>query len=208
MKVNFKNIILLVVIVAVMLIAVSLFNDFTKDQDEMILTDLHALIDNGLVTELKIDEENLVTGKKYVIEGTDPDTGAPVYKLNADGTRATVDFEFQLAYAYQAKAIEDKIIEINKTLDDANDIKLETPPPKATPWYLAYLPYIIIILVFIGLWIFVLRSSRDGGAGGKMNSFAKSKAKVMTNDKNAVKFADVLQVLTRKRQSLKRSLSS
>ena len=191
MKVNFKNIILLVVIVAVMLIAVSLFNDFTKDQDEMILTDLHALIDNGLVTELKIDEENLVTGKKYVIEGTDPDTGAPVYKLNADGTRATVDFEFQLAYAYQAKAIEDKIIEINKTLDDANDIKLETPPPKATPWYLAYLPYIIIILVFIGLWIFVLRSSRDGGAGGKMNSFAKSKAKVMTNDKNAVKFADV-----------------
>ena len=191
MKVNFKNIILLVVIVAVMLIAVSLFNDFTKDQDEMILTDLHALIDNGLVSELKIDEENLVTGKKYVIEGTDPDTGAPVYKLNADGTRATVDFEFQLAYAYQAKAIEDKIIEINKTLDDANDIKLETPPPKATPWYLAYLPYIIIILVFIGLWIFVLRSSRDGGAGGKMNSFAKSKAKVMTNDKNAVKFADV-----------------
>ena len=108
MKVNFKNIILLVVIVAVMLIAVSLFNDFTKDQDEMILTDLHALIDNGLVTELKIDEENLVTGKKYVIEGTDPDTGSPVYKLNADGTRATVDFEFQLAYAYQAKAIEDK----------------------------------------------------------------------------------------------------
>ena len=38
-------------------------------------------------------------------------------------------------------------------------------------------------------WIFMLRSSVGGG--GKMNSFSKSRAKVATNDKNAVKFADV-----------------
>ena len=58
------------------------------------------------------------------------------------------------------------------------------------PWWMSFMPYIIIIVIFIVLWMFIMNSAA-GGKGGKINSFGKSRAKLGTNEKNKVLFSDV-----------------
>ena len=188
MKVNFKNIILLIAIVALMIVGVSIFTGITQEKDEIKFGELYSLFEQNLVHHIEINEKNEVTGSHYILEEVN---GVKNYKTNDKGERITEAFAIQLSYSFQIERVDElaraEIAEGNLSGDNYN-IKAAKEPP----WYLTYLPYIIIILVFIGLWIFVIRSANNGGgAGGKMNSFAKSKAKMMSGDKNAVKFADV-----------------
>ncbi len=62
--------------------------------------------------------------------------------------------------------------------------------PVNFPWWVSFLPYVIIIVVFIGLWIFIMNQAA-GGKGGKINSFGKSRAKLGANEKSKVLFTDV-----------------
>ena len=62
--------------------------------------------------------------------------------------------------------------------------------PVDFPWWVSFLPYVIIVIVFIGLWIFIMNQAA-GGKGGKINSFGKSRAKLGTNEKSKVLFTDV-----------------
>ncbi|WP_424947614.1 ATP-dependent zinc metalloprotease FtsH [Candidatus Spongiihabitans sp.] len=49
------------------------------------------------------------------------------------------------------------------------------------------------ILLLIGVWIFFMRQMQGGGRGGAL-SFGKSKARMLTEDKNQITFADVAGV--------------
>ena len=62
--------------------------------------------------------------------------------------------------------------------------------PVNVPWWVSFLPYVIIIIVFIGLWIYIMNQAA-GGKGGKINSFGKSRAKLGSNEKSKVLFTDV-----------------
>ncbi len=59
-----------------------------------------------------------------------------------------------------------------------------------TPWWLSFLPYVIVIVIFIVLWIYIMNQAA-GGKGGKINSFGRSHAKLGSNEKNKVLFSDV-----------------
>ncbi|MBE6681030.1 MAG: ATP-dependent zinc metalloprotease FtsH [Ruminococcaceae bacterium] len=61
--------------------------------------------------------------------------------------------------------------------------------PTEMPWWVSFVPYIIIAVIFIVIWIVIMNSA--GGKGGKMNSFGRSKAKLGANEKNKVLFTDV-----------------
>jgi len=58
------------------------------------------------------------------------------------------------------------------------------------PWWVSLLPYVIVIVLFIVMWMFVMNQSM-GGKGSKMNSFGRSKARLISADKNKVLFRDV-----------------
>ncbi len=62
--------------------------------------------------------------------------------------------------------------------------------PKSYPWWVSFVPYIIMIVVFVGIWIFIMNQAA-GGKGGKINSFGKSRAKLGSNEKSKVMFTDV-----------------
>ncbi len=57
------------------------------------------------------------------------------------------------------------------------------------PWWTAFLPYLIIIVLF-GLFWYYMMNKQDGGAKSAM-SFGKSRAKLATDDNKKVTFADV-----------------
>ena len=62
--------------------------------------------------------------------------------------------------------------------------------PVDFPWWVSFLPYVIIGIIFIVLWIFIMNQAA-GGKGGKINSFGKSRAKLGSNEKSKVLFTDV-----------------
>lgn len=65
--------------------------------------------------------------------------------------------------------------------------KYEDVEVKETPWIVSYLPYILLIGLFVIFMIFSLRQT----GGGKMGSFGKSKARTASSDGKIVRFSDV-----------------
>ena len=73
-----------------------------------------------------------------------------------------------------------------------NGVKYDYIPVKETSAWVSYLPIILLVVLMVVMYI-VAAKSVGGGAGGKMNSFGKAKAKTAAafNDKNKVTFKDV-----------------
>ncbi|MDD6024063.1 MAG: ATP-dependent zinc metalloprotease FtsH [Oscillospiraceae bacterium] len=63
--------------------------------------------------------------------------------------------------------------------------------PSETPWWLMFIPYIIIAFLILGVWMFMM--TRTGGAGGDRGvaKFTKARTTVGINEKDRVTFNDV-----------------
>mgnify|MGYP005838677409 CR=1 FL=1 len=62
--------------------------------------------------------------------------------------------------------------------------------PAQAPWWVAILPTVGLIIIFVLFWVFFLQQSQGGG-GSRVMSFGKSRAKMSTDDKKKVTFEDV-----------------
>ena len=183
MKVNFKSIITLVVIVVLVILAVSFFTEQFKDDDEFLYSDVVELFEKNLVHSYVVDGNGNLT-----IVALRPAEGNPPYMVDKDGKPIYEEHKYKLSTTLQYEKLEE-LTEIALEKDPKVLVEYDFKAPEEAPWYQAYLPYILIAVFFVGLWIFIMRQAPGGG--GKINSFSKSKAKVTHNDKDAVKFADV-----------------
>lgn len=74
------------------------------------------------------------------------------------------------------------------TLREKNvDIKAEQPPQP--PWWTTIFSSILPMLLLIGVWFFIMQQTQGGG--NRVMSFGKSRAKLHSEDKIKVSFADV-----------------
>ncbi|MBI5191970.1 MAG: ATP-dependent metallopeptidase FtsH/Yme1/Tma family protein [Nitrospirae bacterium] len=71
-------------------------------------------------------------------------------------------------------------------------VKITVKPPDETPWYIAFLFSWGPILLLVGVWIFFMRQTQMGG--NRALSFGKSRARLLTEDRKKVTFADVAGV--------------
>ncbi len=68
----------------------------------------------------------------------------------------------------------------------------EFEPQTSIPWWVGFLPYLIVIILIIVLWVVFSKKAGGSGAGpGKINSFGKARVKIPQDDKNKVLFKDV-----------------
>jgi cell division protease FtsH len=74
-----------------------------------------------------------------------------------------------------------------KTLRDKN-VKITAKPVETSAWY-AFLVSWAPIILFVALWIFFMRQMQMGG--NKALSFGKSRARLISEDRKKVTFADV-----------------
>ena len=190
MKVNFKSLLLLILIVFAVITAVSMFNKAQADKVDFTYDDLIQLFEEDAVTSCIIDGESIVTVKAFEVEldndgrlKKDAD-GAFIYAKDKNGNLKETKYTFELTHSFQVEKI-DYFASSNANIKYYDYLRAE-----GTPWYMTYLPFIILGVLFIVLWIFVMKSAGTSGAG-KMGSFSKSRAKVTVGDKDAVKFADV-----------------
>jgi len=69
-------------------------------------------------------------------------------------------------------------------------IRVKTEFPATAPWWVAILPTVGLIVIFVLFWVFFLQQSQGGG-GSRVMSFGKSRAKLSTDEKRKVTFHDV-----------------
>jgi cell division protease FtsH len=76
---------------------------------------------------------------------------------------------------------------INSLRDKGVDIKAEQPPQP--PWWTTIFSSVLPMLLLIGVWFFIMQQTQGGG--NRVMSFGKSRAKLHSEDKIKVTFADV-----------------
>lgn len=160
MKINFKNVIFFGLIVVFFIIAAIVISDRGGNATTEI-TDYNEVIEkiNG-ASSVKIDS---ATNKVQITA--------------ADGTV----YIYKVTYGFQVE-------EIKTAAAKSEGTKLVIQPTPETPWYIAYLPYIIIGLFLVFLWIYAMNQAKTGG---KMGGFSRAHVKMGADEKNPVRFADV-----------------
>ncbi len=105
---------------------------------------------------------------------------------------------------YQLRYFEIFYDDLHEIISDQQDRGVlqdyDYEPATSLPWWVRFLPYLIVIGVFIFLWWkFISRaagksgssSGTGGGLGGRMNSFTKARTKLGSDEKHKVLFSDV-----------------
>ncbi|SNZ07788.1 cell division protease FtsH [Persephonella hydrogeniphila] len=106
--------------------------------------------------------------------------------------KATIKGEEIVAITKDGKKVETVIPEGYSKIYDIlqeNGVKIHVVPAEKTGWLTTLLISWLPILLFIGLWIFMMRQM--SGGSNRAFSFAKSKAKVYLEEKPNVKLDDV-----------------
>ena len=68
-------------------------------------------------------------------------------------------------------------------------VQIEAKPPDESPWYITFLVTWVPFVLFLGLWFFLMRQMQMGG--NKALSFGKSRARLLTEERQKVLFSDV-----------------
>ena len=126
--------------------------------------------------------------------------GSTLVGLYRDGETADADFP-ERGYDFETTIGADFIDTVRqmtanrqgKALDEVSvsdlPFTVEYRAPVVTPWYVEFLPFLLMIVLTFGLWYFVM--ARQSGGNGKVMNFGKSRARVSDPGKNKVTFADV-----------------
>ncbi len=169
-KSNFKVIIFYsVLILLVILASTSLFN--MSADDEMKYSQIIALFEKDQVKEFKVSAD----GELSI--------------LTIDNKK--IQYELQRIDYFREDVAE--FVKKNTKQSDGSGGNLQSfhyEPIHQTPWWLSFLPYLVIFVLFIALWFYAMNQA-TGGKGGRINSFGKAKAKLGADEKKKVFFSDV-----------------
>ena len=165
-KSNFKTVILYVVLISVVLLVATQLLGEASPKDELTTQDIFGYFERGEVKSFELDQ----------------DANLEIVLNDEKGTEISarlLDYEL----------FRDKIF-IPFILDNPeNTVEYNLKEPTQIPWWVEFLPYVVIFVLFIGFWIFMMNQAT--GRGGKMNSFGRARAKLSVGDKVKVRFSDV-----------------
>ncbi|SFE77512.1 ATP-dependent zinc metalloprotease FtsH [Peptostreptococcus sp. D1] len=140
---------------------------YTGNQKEkytdMEFSTLYQTLKNGNIKDIKIVDDTSISGTLK------------------DGTK------FKSYIPSEIKS--DKLAQDFLTSIEKDKVKLTAEPTPKTPWLIELLPT-LLLLAFMVIAFFVIMNQSQGG-GGKVMSFAKSKAKQHKSGKDKVLFKDV-----------------
>ena len=172
---NLKIIIFYIVLFAVVILALSfMFNQ--NGEEKVTYSQIVDYFKSDRVAEFVVDEDFYIEMK--------------VYEVDADGNVLTSGDTKTIGYQLQSLGlfVED-CSEYYKSNQNLKSYDIE--PEAVFPWWVAFLPYLIVIIVLVILYFAMRNAANSAGGAGKMNSFGKAKVKTPQNDKNKVLFSDV-----------------
>ncbi|MBR7184904.1 MAG: AAA family ATPase, partial [Clostridia bacterium] len=125
------------------------------------------------VARFKVDEDNVLTMEMI------PDE---------KGQKKIVTYDLRDLGLFYSELGE--TIEAQRAAGTLSQYDYEAPTQYSPFW--SFLPYLLIMALFVGLWFYMINQSMNGkGGGSKLNSFGKAKARLSSADKNPIRFKDV-----------------
>ncbi len=167
-KNGFKIAVWYVTLIAVVIVAISLLFNTGSTKKELKYSDIINYFKEESV------ESYTVNYNKGIVEMT-------VSTATDDGNTVKEKLEYRLA---DIRTFLEDIKPYTEYIDEYDRV-----PASVIPWWVSFLPYIIIAVVFIVLWWYMM-SQATGGKGSKINSFGKARIRP-GSDKNRVYFRDV-----------------
>ena len=175
---NIKIIIFYIILFAVVIISLSfMFNNNAGEKVKY--SEVINYFKNDHVSEFVVDENYNLEMLVYVTD----DEGN--FVTDSTGAKQTKKISYKLQSL--GLFVED-CSEYYKT--NVNLVKYDIEPETTLPWWVAFLPYVAVIVIVIILFA-VMKNAANAGGAGKINSFGKAKVKTPQNDKNKVLFSDV-----------------
>ena len=176
MKNNAKTILFYVVLIALFIFS-SYFLLGQKKEEEKKYSEIVDLFSNEKVESFTVTADDVL-----VIQTKD--------EKNEDGT--VVNKGSEIVFKLRSISLfEQDLKELITEQHESGVISsYDYEPPKETPFWMSWIPFIIMIVFFGLLWFFAMNSAM-GGKGGKINSFGKSRAKMSHEAKKKVMFTDV-----------------
>ena len=172
---NLKIIIFYIVLFAVVILALSfMFNQ--NSEEKVTYSQIVDYFKKDMVAEFVVDDDFYIEMK--------------VYNVDADGNVLTSGETKTIGYQLQSLGlfVED-CSEYYKGNQNLKSYDIE--PETVFPWWVAFLPYLIVIIVLVILYFAMRNAANSAGGAGKINSFGKARVKTPQNDKNKVLFSDV-----------------
>ena len=126
--------------------------------------------------------------------------GTSLVGLYRNGTVSDADFP-ERGYDFETTIGSDFIDTVRqmtataqgKSLDEVSvsdlPFTVEYRAPVVTPWYMEFLPFILMIVITMAAWYFIM--ARQGGGNSKVMNFGKSRARMSDPSKNPITFKDV-----------------
>jgi len=199
MKNNLKVIIGYVLAIVVIVGVIAMIYRSTSSKTEVITYDkVVAYFQKEEVREFEIDNKNNLTMLLYQYELDEngqpvtDENGNRVFKKRADGSPDTIRKTYKLARVDYFH--EDLGELIKEQIASGVLVGAEYEPAESIPFWLSYLPGILLVVVLIFLYWRAMKTMMSGaGPAGKMNSFGKARVKTSadTNEKDRVTFKDV-----------------
>ncbi|MBE6635066.1 MAG: ATP-dependent zinc metalloprotease FtsH [Ruminococcaceae bacterium] len=182
---------MLVVVFAVIIAGVTIFSVALKNEDKFLYSELVGMFNDDLIASFEVDKNLKI--KVDVLEPIKDAAGNVVdYKRDDKGEYVTTKHTYELSYSFQLDQINELALRNYNGIDEdsgrvyKNLKSYNYEVPIETPWYQTLVPFLLLSAVLVFFYFFMMR----GAGGGKINSFAKARAKLQS-DKNTVKFADV-----------------
>ncbi len=180
MKRNIKTIIFYIALIAIIVVTVSVLFKGTNDKPKQ-YSDIVEYFKTDSVVSFVVDKNYYLTMNVVDPENAtyDEETG----KVIAYDKEKLKEVGYQLRSLDLFHADLQEYVANNDNLTEYNYEPLDT-----IPWWVSFLPYLLMIAAFVGIWIFMSYQSK-GGRG--INSFGKARVKTPSSDKNKVTFKDV-----------------
>ena len=170
---------LLIVVLVVVLI--STFLNSSSNTKNKVYSELVADIEAGNVTELVVYDDYCIAKYKKAESLT---TGEGITTDPKDEFRVSIP-SVELFHAQTGEDIE------------KFNVKVDYPETDSAALWISLLPLIGLFVAIIIFWIFFSKQSQGGSSGGgpgKIASFGKSRAKMLSDETKKVTFADVAGV--------------
>ena len=179
-KNNFKIVIFYVVLIALVIFSLSaIFGQQNPDAPKY--SDIVQYFKDDAVKSFVVNEKNIIELHVYDVNELNSLTPGGDKTID-DLTTKKVTYKLQSLGLFVENCEE---YYLNNTNLKSYDILPET----VLPWWVSFLPYVLIIIVVIVLWVIMMRQA--SGTTGKISSFGKAKVKTPQNDKNKILFSDV-----------------
>lgn len=171
MKKRLSSIGFYVIIGLLLLLAVILLS-YQKDKEKMTYSDVLNYFESGQVKSFKIDS-NLLSFELY------------------DNPANPAENKLSLKKEFQLYSVELFILDTSETIAkqrQAGTLSYDIVPPVSFPWWLSFIPYVIMIVIVGLMFVFMFNQMQGGGKG---MPFTKIRTKLGIDEKHRVSFDDV-----------------